>query len=268
MRQPGNTSVQVTNGYLQLSTFGDTNQYPVVERAGIPWPTGDMAIEWRFSSPDAAGRSGFGVNTWLTNGFTKIGSYGIYGSPAGYIWSEYDSAGSLRQGLDTAWHTALIIRHGGVYDFYLDAGVQGELGLRQRAHLDRHWRSVHAGVGGAVADHAVGLLRRVRLPADPDTHGDADSHTDGNAEPDALRNGYPHPDAQRDGDSYRERNAHRNRQPHTGGGPESSATSSWTATATAGGRAPRPPAYQGFGCVRGRAARPTLSRAAPTAGTS
>jgi hypothetical protein len=120
MRQPGNTSVQVTNGYLQLSTFGDTAQYPVVERTGIPWPTGDMAIEWRFSSPDAAGRSGFGVNTWVTNGFTKIGSYGIYGSPAGYIWSEYDSAGSLRQGLDTAWHTALIIRRGGVYDFYLD----------------------------------------------------------------------------------------------------------------------------------------------------
>ena len=124
MRQPGNTSVQVTNGYLQLSTFGDTAQYPVVERTGIPWPTGDMAIEWRFSSPDAAGRSGFGVNTWVTNGFTKIGSYGIYGSPAGYIWSEYDSAGSLRQGLDTAWHTALIIRRGGVYDFYLDGAYK------------------------------------------------------------------------------------------------------------------------------------------------
>ena len=124
MRQPANTSVHVTNGYLQLSTSGDTAEYPVVERAGIPWPTGDMEIEWRFSSPDAAGRSGFGVNTWVTNGFTKIGSYGIYGSPAGYIWSEYDSAGPIRQGLDTAWHTALIIRHGGVYAFYLDGAYK------------------------------------------------------------------------------------------------------------------------------------------------
>ena len=35
MRQPANTSVQVTNGYLQLSTSGDTAEYPVVERAGI-----------------------------------------------------------------------------------------------------------------------------------------------------------------------------------------------------------------------------------------
>ena len=98
MRQPANTSVQVTNGYLQLSTTGDTAEYPVVERTGIPWPTGDMEIEWRFSSPDAGSRSGFGVNTWVTNGFTKIGSYGIYGSPIGYIWSEYDSAGPIRQG--------------------------------------------------------------------------------------------------------------------------------------------------------------------------
>jgi YVTN family beta-propeller protein len=127
MRQPGNTSVQVTNGYLQLSTFGNTAEYPVVERTGIPWPQGDMEIEWRFSSPDAAGRSALGVNTWVTNGFTKIGSYGVYGGPAGFIWSEYDSAGPLRQGLDTAWHTALIIRRGGVYDFYLDGGYKASL---------------------------------------------------------------------------------------------------------------------------------------------
>jgi hypothetical protein len=124
MRQPANTSVLVTNGYLQLSTLADTNEYPVVERAGIPWPAGDMEIEWRFSSPDAAGRAGFGVNTWVTNGFTKIGSYGIYGSPAGYLWSEYDSAGVIPQGLDADWHTALIIRHGGVYDFYLDGAYR------------------------------------------------------------------------------------------------------------------------------------------------
>jgi len=124
MRQPANTSVQVTNGYLQLSTLADSNEYPVVERTGIPWPAGDMEIEWRFSSPDAGSRSGFGVNTWVTNGFTKIGSFGIYGSPVGYIWSEYDSAGPIRQGLDTGWHTALIIRHGGVYDFYLDGAYK------------------------------------------------------------------------------------------------------------------------------------------------
>lgn len=106
LQQPLNTSVAMVGGYLQLSTFGDSTAYPVVEHTGIPWPAGDMEIEWRFSSPDSGSRSGFGVNTWVTNGFTKIGSYGIYGSPAGYIWSEYDSAGPIRQGLDTGWHTA------------------------------------------------------------------------------------------------------------------------------------------------------------------
>ena len=116
--------MQVTNGHLQLSTYGNTAEYPVVERTGIPWPAGDMAIEWRFSSPDAAGRTALGVNTWVTNGLTKIGSYGIYGGPEGYIWSEYDSAGPIRQALDTAWHTARIIRRGGVYDFYLDGAYK------------------------------------------------------------------------------------------------------------------------------------------------
>ena len=161
MRQPANTSVLVTNGYLQLSTPADTAEYPVVERAGIPWPAGDMEIEWRFSSPDAVGRSGFGVNTWVTNGFTKIGSYGIYGSPAGYIWSEYDSAGPIRQGLDTGWHTALIIRHGGVVRLLPGWGVQGELELRAAPTWTAIGDPSTPDVGGPLAHHAAGLLRRV-----------------------------------------------------------------------------------------------------------
>ena len=196
MRQPANTSVLVTNGYLQLSTTGDTAEYPVVERTGIPWPAGDMEIEWRFSSPDAGSRSGFGVNTWVTNGFTKIGSYGIYGSPGGYIWSEYDSAGPIRQGLDSGWHTALIIRHGGVYDFYLDGAYKASWNYAGRADLDRDRRSVHPDVGGAVADHAAGLLRRVRLSADADAHRDGN----GNSHGDAYGHRNPHADRDRDTD--------------------------------------------------------------------
>ena len=258
MRQPANTSVQVTNGYLQLSTFGDTNQYPVVERTGIPWPAGDMAIEWRFSSPDAAGRSGFGVNTWVTNGFTKIGSYGIYGSPAGYIWSEYDSAGAIPQGLDTAWHTALIIRRGGVYDFYLDGAYKASWAYANAPTWTAIGDPSDAGLGGAVADHAAGLLCCLRLSADPDAHGDGNGHPDG----DCHSNG--------DADLHRRPPRRRARRPPPlrRRRAKSSATSSWTATATAGGRAARPPACQGFGCMRGRAARPTRCRAAPTAGTS
>ena len=161
LRQPANTDVLVTNGYLQLSTSGNTAEYPVVECTGIPWPAGDMEIEWRFSSPDAAGRSSFGVNTWVTNGFTKIGSYGIYGGPEGYIWSEYDSAGPNRQGLDTAWHTALIIRHGGVYSFYLDGGYKASWNYAAAPTWTADRRSIHAGVGGPLADHAAGLLCRI-----------------------------------------------------------------------------------------------------------
>ena len=69
-----------------------------------------------------------------------IGSYGIYDSPVGYIWSEYDSAGPIWQGLDTGWHTGLIIRHGGVHDFYLDGAykaiwVYAAVLLRRKASL-------------------------------------------------------------------------------------------------------------------------------------
>ena len=213
MRQPGNTSVQVTNGYLQLSTFGDTAQYPVVERTGIPWPAGDMAIEWRFSSPDAAGRSGFGVNTWVTNGFTKIGSYGIYGSPAGYIWSEYDSAGSLRQGLDTAWHTALIIRHGGVYDFYLDGAYKAS------------WAYANAPTWTAIGDPSTqawaGLWLTMRLdyyavydyPPTPTPTATATATRTATATPTATQTYTPSPTPTRT-------HAHGDRHPHTGGGPD------------------------------------------------
>jgi hypothetical protein len=154
MRQPANTSVQVSNGYLELSTLGPAAQYPVVEHTAIPWPAGDMEIEWRFSSPDAAARSGFGVNTWVTNGLTKIGGYGIHGGPAGYIWSEADSAGSVQQGLDTAWHTALIIRHGGVYDFYVDGGYKAS------------WAYASAPTWTAIGDastQSAGLWPTIRL---------------------------------------------------------------------------------------------------------
>ena len=258
MRQPANTSVQVTNGYLQLSTFGDTAQYPVVERTGIPWPTGDMAIEWRFSSPDAAGRSGFGVNTWVTNGFTKIGSYGIYGSPAGYIWSEYDSAGAIAQGLDTAWHTALIIRHGGVYDFYLDGAYKAS------------WAYANAPTWTAIGDPSTqawaGLWLTMRLdyyavydyPPTPTPTATATATRTATATPTATQTYTPSPTPTRT-PRPRPPAPHRRRA-------RSSATSSWTATATAGGRAARPPAWQGFRSMRARAARPTRSRAAPTAG--
>ena len=124
LRQPGNTSVQVTNGYLQLSTFGATTEYPVVERTGLPWPVGDMEIEWRFSSPDAAAARPLASTPGSPTASPRSAVTESMAARKATSGASTIRRGRTRQGLDTAWHTALIIRHGGVYRFYLDGGYK------------------------------------------------------------------------------------------------------------------------------------------------